>query len=196
MAELVIACILALAAGLLLGWLLAGRRTAVAEARAADFDIVRQARDAVERERNDAVRELTGLRERLEGREAELRNLSETHMTSVRELREISQAHAEVSQAHAGLKERADEREQAHVRALEQMQQQFDAAAAKVLESAQRQFLERADARFRQSEEASGQKLAQLLQPVSERLQRWMAAANAAGSAPGSADLAAFLAEG
>lgn len=32
--------------------------------------------------------------------------------------------------------------------------------------------------------------------PINERLQRWMAAANAAGAAPGEADLAAFLAEG
>ncbi|QGG96394.1 ketopantoate reductase family protein [Actinomarinicola tropica] len=32
--------------------------------------------------------------------------------------------------------------------------------------------------------------------PINERLQRWMAAANAGGAAPGSADLAAFLAEG
>jgi 2-dehydropantoate 2-reductase len=32
--------------------------------------------------------------------------------------------------------------------------------------------------------------------PINERLQRWMAAANAAGTAPGEADLAAFLAEG
>lgn len=32
--------------------------------------------------------------------------------------------------------------------------------------------------------------------PVNERLQRWMAAANAAGAAPGESDLTAFLAEG
>ncbi len=32
--------------------------------------------------------------------------------------------------------------------------------------------------------------------PLNERIQRWMAAANLAGLAPGTADLAAFLAEG
>ena len=173
MAELVIACIVALAAGLLIGWLLASRRgagteaeLAAAQARAADLDIVRQARDAVERERNEAMRDLSGLRARLEGREAELHSLSESHVSSVRELREVSQMHSE-------LKARAEERDQAHARALTQLHEQFDASAAKALESAQRQFLERADARFRQSEEASGQKLAQLLQPVSDRLQRY-----------------------
>ena len=139
---------------------------AIAEARAADFDIVRQARDAVERERNEALRDLAGVRARLEERDTEISTLRRDSSATERELRELSSA-------HAGLKERADERDQAHARALEQLQQHFDAAAAKVLESAQRQFLERADARFRQSEEASGQKLAQLLQPVSERLQRY-----------------------
>ncbi len=173
MAELVIACVVALAAGLLLGWLLAGRRAAIAEARAADFEIVRQARDAVERERNDALRDLAGVRARLEERDTEIASVRRDSSGTYRELRELSSTYTE-------LKARMEEREQAHAAALrqlhearEQLTQQFDAAAAKVLESAQRQFLERADARFRQSEEASGQKLAQLLQPVSERLQRY-----------------------
>ncbi|WP_375403970.1 DNA recombination protein RmuC [uncultured Sphingomonas sp.] len=86
----------------------------------------------------------------------------------------------DLSRDHADLKGRAEEREQAHAGSLaelrnarEQLTAQFDNAAAKALETAQRQFLERADARFRQSEEASGQKLTQLLQPVNERLQRY-----------------------
>jgi DNA recombination protein RmuC len=173
MVELIVACIVALAVGLLLGWLLAGRRSAgteaelaAAQARASDLDIVRQARDAVERERNDAMRDLSGLRARADGRDAEHAALSERHDADLRELRQLRDQHAD-------LKARAEEREQAHARALDQLNQQFDAAAAKALESAQRQFLERADARFRQSEEASGQKLAQLLAPVSERLQRY-----------------------
>jgi DNA recombination protein RmuC len=180
MAELILACVLALAVGLLLGWLVASRRSATtsaelaaAQTKAADLDIVRQARDAVERERNEAMREVSGLRARLDGREAELRTLSEAHLCSVRE-------HREVSQVHADLKARTEEREQAHAAALqqlrearEQLTQQFDAAATKVLESAQRQFLERADARFRQSEEIAGQNLKSMLQPVSDRLMRY-----------------------
>ncbi|HEX8387449.1 MAG TPA: DNA recombination protein RmuC [Sphingomonas sp.] len=180
MPELIIAAALALLAGLAIGWLLASRRAsattaelAAAQARAADLEIVRQARDAVERERNDALRDLAGLRARLEERDAELHELRESSIRHMRELREVSLELAE-------FRTRAEEREQAHLQALtqlrearEQLSQQFDAAAAKALESAQRQFLERADARFRQSEDASGQKLAALLQPVNERLQRY-----------------------
>ena len=65
MTELVIVALLAAAAGLLLGWLLASRRAgalasdlAVARTRAADYDLVRTARDAVEQERNAALQDL------------------------------------------------------------------------------------------------------------------------------------------
>ena len=64
MEQIVIVAILALAVGLLVGWLAASRRTgslaaelAVAQSRAADANLARQARDAVERERNEAMRE-------------------------------------------------------------------------------------------------------------------------------------------
>lgn len=53
------------------------------------------------------------------------------------------------------------------------MSAQFSQAAGHALEAAQRQFLERADARFRQSEESAGQNLKAMLQPVSDRLQRY-----------------------
>lgn len=173
MAELVVACVLALLAGLLIGWLLAARRAstaaadlAAAQARMADFDLIRRARDEVERERNESQRDAATSRARLEAKEQELQSLKTTQEADTRQLRQLSAENAE-------LKARADEREQAHRDALERLQQQFDSAAAKALETAQRQFLERADARFRQSEEASGQKLSQLLQPVNERLQRY-----------------------
>ncbi|RZM22474.1 MAG: DNA recombination protein RmuC [Sphingomonas sp.] len=116
MTELVIVALLAAAAGLLLGWLLASRRAsalasdlAVARTRAADFDLVRTARDAVEQERNAALQDLATLR----------------------------------------------------------------AQNAERLSDAQKTFLDRADARFRQSEESAGQNLKSMLQPVSDRLQRY-----------------------
>ena len=63
--EIVLIGLLALIAGLAIGWLVAGRRAgtlasdlAVATSRAADADLVRQARDAVERERNQAMQDL------------------------------------------------------------------------------------------------------------------------------------------
>lgn len=50
---------------------------------------------------------------------------------------------------------------------------QFEAVGAKLLDAAQTKFLERADARFKQSEEMAGQGLKTLLQPVHERLQKY-----------------------
>ena len=138
MTETILIGLLALAAGALIGWLIASRRghslasdLAVAQSRAADADIVRQARDAVERERNQAMQDL------------------------------------------ASLRAQGDERDAAHARQLESLNAQFAAVAAKTLEAAQTNFLERADARFRQSEETAGQNLKSLLQPVSDRLSRY-----------------------
>ncbi|MBJ6121051.1 DNA recombination protein RmuC [Sphingomonas mollis] len=143
--ELAIVALLALAVGLLAGWLIAGRRAAglasdlaVARTRAADADLVRQARDAVERERNEAMQDLASLRAQSAERQA-------AHAETLRQLHEAKEA----------------------------MNAQFGAAAAKALEGAQTQFLERAQARFTESEQTSGQRLAALLQPVTERLKRY-----------------------
>ncbi len=57
--------------------------------------------------------------------------------------------------------------------AKEALSAQFSEVGGKLLESAQRQFLERADERFKQSEEATGQGIKALLQPVHDRLQRY-----------------------
>ncbi|MBN9788132.1 DNA recombination protein RmuC [Pseudonocardia sp. TMWB2A] len=57
--------------------------------------------------------------------------------------------------------------------AREAMAHQFSSVGAELLDRAQSQFLERANQRFKQSEEASGQELKALLQPVSERLQKY-----------------------
>ena len=50
---------------------------------------------------------------------------------------------------------------------------QFSEVGGKLLGEAQKQFLEQADQRFRQAEEASGASLKSLLQPVNERLLRY-----------------------
>ena len=139
------AALLALVAGLAIGWLVAGRRAAalvselaVARSRAADGELVRQARDAVERERNDAMQELAGLRAQTAERDA-------AHQATLADLKQAREA----------------------------MAAQFGEVANKLLGEAQRDFLERADARFRQSEETAGQNLKSMLQPVSDRLQRY-----------------------
>lgn len=57
--------------------------------------------------------------------------------------------------------------------AREAMANQFSSVGAQMLDRAQAQFLERANQRFKQSEETSGQELKALLQPVSDRLQKY-----------------------
>ena len=57
--------------------------------------------------------------------------------------------------------------------AREAMANQFSSVGAELLDRAQAQFLERANQRFKQSEETSGQELKALLQPVSDRLQKY-----------------------
>ena len=57
--------------------------------------------------------------------------------------------------------------------AREALGAQFAEVGGKLLEGAQKQFLDRADQRFRQSEESAGSNLKALLQPVHERLQRY-----------------------
>ncbi len=117
MTETLLIALLALAAGLVIGWLLGQR--AVSAARA-------------ERDQREA---------------------------------QFKQAIVELAQAEGRLK--------AQEEARDAMSAQFGQLAGQALEAAQRQFLERADARFRQSEESAGRNLKALLQPVSERLQRY-----------------------
>lgn len=176
MTELVIVALLAAAAGLLLGWLLASRRAgalasdlAVARTRAADFDIVRTARDAVEQERNAALQDLATLRAQNAERAGEADRLR-TDLATIRADRdaartELATEHARSEAFEARLVELRD--------AKDVMAAQFGDVANKLLSDAQKTFLDRADARFRQSEESAGQNLKSMLQPVSDRLQRY-----------------------
>jgi len=176
MTELVIVAVLAAAAGLLLGWLLASRRAgalasdlAVARTRAADYDLVRTARDAVEQERNAALQDLATLRAQNAERAGEADRLR-TDLATIRADRdaartELATEHARSEAFEARLVELRD--------AKDVMAAQFGDVANKLLSDAQKTFLDRADARFRQSEESAGQNLKSMLQPVSDRLQRY-----------------------
>jgi DNA recombination protein RmuC len=80
----------------------------------------------------------------------------------------------------AALRAAQDEREKAFeerikelIEAKEALTSQFAEVGGKLLETAQKQFLDRADDRFRQSEENAGKNLKALLQPVHERLERY-----------------------
>jgi DNA recombination protein RmuC len=80
----------------------------------------------------------------------------------------------------AGLEAEGQAREEAYEARLNEMRDAKDALAAqfseiggKILGDAQKAFLERAEQRFKQSEEVTGQELKALLGPVNDRLQRY-----------------------
>src|ERR1700712_5686740 len=155
---LMIIALLMLVLGLVIGWRLGGRtagkvreQLAAAQVHAGQVEQVRQMHQAVESERDQHLRDLTALR-------------------------------ARASEREAALEARAVEREAtwqaSHDRLIadkEALGAQFAETGAKLLEGAQKQFLERADARFKQSEATTGQGLAALLAPVPEKLARYEA---------------------
>lgn len=141
--------VLGLVLGGVVGWLFAGRS---AGALGAERDSARAERDRYATDFKAAivdleasVEERNDLRETLAALSAEQRAREEAHAAQIRSLQEAKDA----------------------------LSAQFSEVGGKLLESAQKQFLERAEARFRQSEETTGQGLKALLQPVHERLQRY-----------------------
>ncbi|WP_076069241.1 DNA recombination protein RmuC [Sphingomonas montana] len=188
--QLILLMLVALAVGVALGWLLFGRavpalRTerdkavergrvaeqalAVAEERARDAGLVRQMLTEVTRERDDARQALASaeatatrvptLEARLADAVLRVETLAAERAAFVRGEAERARAHDEQAARLGELETRLDAR--------------FGELAGKALGDAQKVFLERADARFRQSEEKSGVELKALLQPVRERLQRY-----------------------
>jgi DNA recombination protein RmuC len=173
MAEFAIIAVLALAAGILLGWLLASRRAAtlaselaVAQTKVADAEIIRTARDAVERERNAAMQDLATLRAQNAERATDTDRLR-LDLEAIRKDRDAARTE------NATLKAQGEAFEVRLREAKDVMAAQFGDVANKLLSDAQKTFLERADARFRQSEESAGLNLKSMLQPVSDRLQRY-----------------------
>ena len=141
--------ILALAAGAAAGWFLGGRQAA----------LYRKERDDRTEDFRKAITDLAGLQEKLDdARQA------------------CSEAKTECARLSAGQEER-DRAFEARLlemkEAREAFSAQFSEIGGKLLNDAQKQFLERAEARFKQSEETAGQGLKALLQPVTDRLQRY-----------------------
>ncbi len=81
--------------------------------------------------------------------------------------------HNELATRHAAVVASQEERDRSHQRQLEALETKFAEVGGKLLDSAQKQFLERADARFKESEATSGKSLAAMLQPVHDRLKRY-----------------------
>ena len=66
-----------------------------------------------------------------------------------------------------------EERRKELIEAKEALSAQFSEIGGKLLTEAQKQFLDHAEVRFKHSEEVAGQGLKALLQPVTDRLQRY-----------------------
>ncbi|VAV92556.1 DNA recombination protein RmuC [hydrothermal vent metagenome] len=88
-------------------------------------------------------------------------------LDGVRDERDIAKTELATLQADA---RNHDKQMQQLMEAKEALSAQFSEVGSKLLDTAQKQFLERADQRFDQASEKSGEKLSKLLQPVNERL--------------------------
>ena len=170
-ATVIMFVVAALALGALLGWLFGARGSAagagVAESLRLQLDGVREERDshssALDAQRSEHSRALDAQRSE--------------HARSIDTLRA---EHHDLATRHAGAEAAREERERAFEERLaeinaakEALGAQFAEVGGKLLESAQKQFLERADQRFRESETTSGKSLAAMLQPVHDRLKRY-----------------------
>lgn len=156
--------------GAALGWFIASRpladlRARIAEAERASGEREGEFKRAIA-ELGEARIEVAGLKERA--------GQADHLMTR---LDAVQADRASLAQRLAALESGMAEREKAFAEqksgllaAQESLRKEFENAGSRVLENAQRAFLERADARFRQSEEAGEAKLKALLSPVGEKL--------------------------
>jgi DNA recombination protein RmuC len=145
----------AILGALAIGWWL-GKR-GVAE--------IRAERDARTEEFKRAIVDLAGAEERARAA-AQLRD----ELDGIREERDGFRTENATLRAHA---EAFEARLEEFKNSREAMTGHFNETASKLLNDAQKQFLERAEARFKQSEETAGQNLKSMLQPVSDRLLKY-----------------------
>lgn len=114
------------------------------------------------------------------GLKAERDGLAERFRSAVTDLAAEAEARKDADIRLAALLSEQKARDEAHDAQIAQLKDaqaaltaQFREVGQAMLDGAQKAFLERADQRFRQSEESAGQSLKSLLQPVHERLARY-----------------------
>ncbi|GAA0483919.1 DNA recombination protein RmuC [Parasphingorhabdus litoris] len=138
--------IVTLLIGLATGWFVGGRAAAAATKAAEETTAsLRGMLDGVQEERDAARAERDTIREDRDQARQLLASLEADARNHEKQLQQL-------------------------VEAKESLSAQFSEVGAKMLETAQRQFLERADQRFDQANEKGGEKIAKLLQPVHQRL--------------------------
>jgi DNA recombination protein RmuC len=165
--------LLALIIGAALGWFIASRpladlraRLVAAEAAGAEGE-AKFARAIAEL--GEARIEVAGLKERAsqaDGLMARLDSVQADRASLAQKLAALESASAEREKAFA-------EQKSALIAAQDSLKKEFENAGNRVLEQAQKAFLERAEARFRQSEEAGEAKITALLTPVGDRLKAY-----------------------
>lgn len=144
-AELLFVAVGTLLLGGLVGWLIGGRSAATVRAELAAAQVRADQAELLRKTLDEVERE------------------REDATTTIAALRADHSARAESFEAQ--LKQAAENREL--------LQAQFSETAGKILDDAQRQFLDRADARFKQSGEANEEKIKALLNPVETTLKRY-----------------------
>ena len=149
---LILSVVVALVIGVAIGWFLGGRGEAA----------LRAERDARTEDFRRAIVDLAGAEERAKAATALAATLDQVRSDRDQARTEIATLKAEASAFDARLAELRE--------AKDMLAAQFSEVSGKLLSEAQEQFLKRADERFRQSEEAAGQNLKSMLQPVSDRL--------------------------
>lgn len=145
--------------GLGIGWFLGGRGAAQARAE----------RDARTEEFRRAITDLAGAEERAKG----VASIAATLEQVRAERDEARTENARLTAQAEAFEQRLVEQQRHQAEARDAMLAQFRDLAGSALTEAQTKFLERADERFRQSEETAGQNLRSMLQPVSDRLSRY-----------------------
>jgi DNA recombination protein RmuC len=147
------------AGALAAGWLLGGRQAAA----------FRQERDARLDDFRKAIADLAAAEER-----AKLVPVLQEELARARSDGEAARTQVARLTAAQDERERAYEARLAELKeAREALSVQFSEVGGKILGEAQKQFLERADARFNQAGEKSEEKLKALLQPVEATLKRY-----------------------
>lgn len=169
--------VIALLAGLGVGWLLRGK--AAAGLGAERTDLAAKLEVASE-QRNRAIAELAAMQERVAAAErldaervAQAAAL-EQRLDATREAREAAARELAALQSDAHARAEAFEAQIAALKeAKEQLSAQFSEIGGKLLHQAQSQFLERADQRLTQAHEKSEAQLKTLLSPVETTLKRY-----------------------
>jgi DNA recombination protein RmuC len=151
----VILVIVALVAGAVLGWLGAAHNAAPLRAEC----------ESLRARCGDAEKAHAAADER--GKAAELLRMTLSEVTAERDSahRQIAEMQADARNFEARMKELLE--------AKEALSAQFNEIGTKLLTEAQKQFLDRADARFNQASEKSEAQLKTLLQPVEATLKRY-----------------------